>query len=198
MIEARAELIDYPRAVGMDDESFRTIQTMGLVDAIAQHTVPQHIVRLVNGKGQVLVTNNPRTDEFGGPRKHGFMQQLVDQELLADVRRFKSVDVHFDHELVQLDAQLGQVRAVTQSTSGDGAPLTREFRARYLVGCEGGRSFTREWMAVDSRRIGPIRGPLPFLPPNPRVHRRFRGDDRDWALSHNHAGASWHETLDVQ
>lgn len=34
--------------------------------------------RSVNGTGRVLATNNPRTQEFGYPRKHGFVQSPVD------------------------------------------------------------------------------------------------------------------------
>ena len=52
VLEARDELIDYPRGVGLDDESFRTIQTVGLVEAVPPHTTPQHIMRLVNGAGR--------------------------------------------------------------------------------------------------------------------------------------------------
>ncbi|HEX5595212.1 MAG TPA: bifunctional 3-(3-hydroxy-phenyl)propionate/3-hydroxycinnamic acid hydroxylase [Micromonosporaceae bacterium] len=148
VIEARGELIDYPRGVGMDDESFRTIQTIGLVDQIAQHTVPQHIVRLVNGNGQVLVVNNPTTDEFGWPRKHGFVQPLVDRELLAGLDRFPSVDMYFDHQLVDLEERDDHVCATVSVLAGEEVVDTRTIRARYVVGCEGGRSFTRNWMGV--------------------------------------------------
>ena len=149
LIEARDDLVDYPRGVGMDDESLRTIQAMGLVDEVTQHTVPQHIMRLVNGKGQVLVTNDPAGGEFGWPRKHGFVQPLVDRELLGGLERFDSVEVRFQHELVALDPQDDHVRAVVRVGPADGPTGTTEIRARYVVGCEGGRSFTRGWMGVE-------------------------------------------------
>ena len=40
VFEDRGELIDYPRAVGIDDEALRTMQTIGLVDKVLPHTVP--------------------------------------------------------------------------------------------------------------------------------------------------------------
>ena len=52
VLEALDDLIDYPRGVGLDDESFRTIQTVGLVDSVRPHTNPHHIMRLVNGAGR--------------------------------------------------------------------------------------------------------------------------------------------------
>lgn len=144
LVEAREELIDYPRGVGLDDESLRTIQAIGLVDEVIRHTVPHHVVRLVNGKGQVLVENDPRTDEFGWPRKHGFVQPLVDRELLAGLDRFSDVSVRFSHRLAGITEHDDHVEAVLDTTDGP-----RIVRARYLVGAEGGRSFTRRWMGAE-------------------------------------------------
>lgn len=144
VMEARDELIDYPRGVGLDDESFRTIQTMGLVEAVSQHTVPTHIARLVNGRGKVLVENNPQSDEFGWPRKSGFIQPLVDRELLGGLDRFEHVDMHFGHELIDIQHHDDHVAATFRTASGE---IT--MTARYLVGAEGGRSFTRGWMDVE-------------------------------------------------
>lgn len=144
VLEAREELIDYPRGVGLDDESFRTIQTMGLVEQIRPHTVPHHVARLVNGRGQVLVENNPRTDEFGWPRKHGFVQPLVDRELLRGLGRYDHVAVRFGRELVDIADEGDHVRATVRTEGG-----VHQIRARYLVGAEGGRSFTRQWIGAD-------------------------------------------------
>lgn len=71
--ESRDGLIDFPRGVGIDDESLRSLQTLGLVDDVLPHTTPQHIMRLVNGAGRTLLTNDPRTEVFGWGRKHGFI-----------------------------------------------------------------------------------------------------------------------------
>lgn len=143
LLEARDELIDHPRGVGLDDESYRTIQTMGLVDEVSQHTVAHHIMRLVNGKGQVLVENDPQTDEFGWPRKHGFIQQLVDRELLGGLDRYDHVEARFGHELIGIDDRGDHVVGTFRTNDGE-----VEVSARYLVGSEGGRSFTRGWMDV--------------------------------------------------
>lgn len=84
VLEVRPDLIDYPRGVGLDDESFRTVQTVGLVDAVRPHTNPQHIMRLVNGRGKTLLINNPQTQVFGWDRKHGFVQPEVDRPSSRD------------------------------------------------------------------------------------------------------------------
>ncbi|WP_244931144.1 bifunctional 3-(3-hydroxy-phenyl)propionate/3-hydroxycinnamic acid hydroxylase [Nocardioides sp. W7] len=149
VLEARSELIDYPRGVGLDDESLRTIQTAGLLEEIRPYTVPQHISRMVNGKGQVLVTNDPRTDEFGFPRKHGFNQPLVDRELASGLDRFEDVELRFCHEGVDIVDEGDHVRVVARVVREGEPATTVELTARYVVGCEGGRSLTRTWMGVD-------------------------------------------------
>ena len=44
VVEERASLIDYPRGVGLDDESLRTFQSIGLVDRVLPHTVDRKSV----------------------------------------------------------------------------------------------------------------------------------------------------------
>jgi 3-(3-hydroxy-phenyl)propionate hydroxylase len=149
VLEARQELIDYPRGVGLDDESIRSLHTAGLWERIRPFTVPHHVVRLVNGTGQVLATNNPRTEEFGYPRKHGFVQPLVDRELAAGLDRFPGTDLRFGHRVVALEDRGDHVAVTAEQSDADGAVTgTVTLTARYAVGCEGGSSFTRKWMGV--------------------------------------------------
>ena len=63
--DAGEKLIDYPRGVGLDDESLRSFQTAGVVDQVLPHTTPQHIMRMVNGKGQVLANVAPGAQDYG-------------------------------------------------------------------------------------------------------------------------------------
>ena len=73
-------------------ESLRTFQTAGVVDAVLQHTTPQHIMRMVNGTGQVLANVAPGAQEFGWSRRNGFIKLAVDAELLNALDRFDHVD----------------------------------------------------------------------------------------------------------
>lgn len=147
LVESRSELIDYPRGVGMDDESFRSLQTMGLIDEVTPFTVPHHVMRLVNGHGEIILTNDPKGEPFGWPRKHGFIQPLVDKVMHDGLARYDNVTVLFSHELVGIDDRGDKVVATVRTGPDDGG--TTEIQAAYLVGCEGGRSFTRGWMGVD-------------------------------------------------
>ncbi|MBY4212542.1 bifunctional 3-(3-hydroxy-phenyl)propionate/3-hydroxycinnamic acid hydroxylase [Rhodococcus fascians] len=148
VLEAMDSLIDYPRGVGLDDESFRTIQTVGLVDAVRPHTSPQHIMRLVNGAGKVMLVNNPRTEEFGWERKHAFIQPEVDRALYEGLARFDNVEVLFGHRVEDVEEDVDGVIAIALVVEADGEVTQRRIRGRFLVGCEGGKSPTRKRLGV--------------------------------------------------
>lgn len=176
VVEARDDLIDYPRGVGLDDESFRTIQMVDLVDDVKPHTNPQHIMRLVNGRGKTILINNPQTDVYGYDRKHGFIQPEVDRVLYEGLARFDSVRVLFGHHVEDVRETEESVTATI--TRADGSTLL--LSAQYLIGCEGGKSPTRKrlgttfegespatrWLVVDVNN-DPLGTPNVFLGADP-------------------------------
>ena len=50
VVDERDTLIDYPRGVGLDDEALRTFQSIGLVDHVLPHTVPNQILRFFDAQ----------------------------------------------------------------------------------------------------------------------------------------------------
>lgn len=155
VLEARTDLIDYPRAVGLDDEAFRLIQTVGLAEQVEPLTGPAHIMRLVSASGQVLLHNDPQVHPFGWPRKNAFNQPLVDRELLRGLDRFGRVAAQFGHEVTDVVEDVDGVTVVAQATDAAGRVVTRRFRAAYVVGCEGGKSPTRKRMGVTFDGLSP-------------------------------------------
>lgn len=143
LVDERDSLIDYPRGVGLDDESLRTFQSIGLVDRILPHTVPNQILRFVDGKRRVLAEMAPPDARFGWPKRNGFVQPLVDAELLAGLNRFDCVEVRWSRPMTAC-AETGD--GVKVELGGEGGSST--VRARYVVGCDGGRSMTRRVMGV--------------------------------------------------
>jgi len=140
LVEKGDELIDYPRAVGIDDEALRAMQTADLVEQVLPHTIPDQKIYMVNGDRLILSEVNPTTREFGWPRRNGFVQPLVDRVLLAGLDRFPSVAVRFGTEVVDLVEDEDGVVA----TLADGETL----RARWVVAAEGGASPTRKRLGI--------------------------------------------------
>jgi len=143
VVEERATLIDYPRGVGLDDEALRTFQSIGLVERILPHTVPNQILRFFDAKRRMLAEMAPPDARFGWPKRNGFVQPLVDAELLCGLDRFEHVEVRWDSPMTSC---VQAADAVTVELGGEGD--TASVRARYVVGCDGGRSMTRRMMAV--------------------------------------------------
>src|ERR1700742_475946 len=133
VVEERDNLIDYPRGVGLDDESLRTFQSIGLVDRVLPHTVPNQILRFVDAKRRVLAEMAPPDSRFGWPKRNGFVQPLVDAELLGGLDRFEHVDVWWRHPMTSYTEADD---AVTVEVDGEGG--RKNVRARYLVGWDGG------------------------------------------------------------
>src|SRR3954452_12244500 len=61
VIEDGPALIDFPRGVGMDDETLRTFQTAGLVEGVLPHTIPHQLLVFVDAKGRDLARLAPPT-----------------------------------------------------------------------------------------------------------------------------------------
>lgn len=142
--EALDDLIDYPRAVGIDDEALRVMQSIGLVDKVLAHTVPDQRVQMVNQDMKVIAEINPTTREFGWPRRNGFVQPLVDRVLLEGLDRWDSVTVRMSSEAIDLTQDADSVTVTLRTAQGE-----EQVRARYLVAAEGGRSFTRQHLGID-------------------------------------------------
>jgi 3-(3-hydroxy-phenyl)propionate hydroxylase len=139
VLEERTALIDYPRGVGMDDECLRAFQAAGLIAQVLPHTTPNHYVRFVNGRGRVFASIEPQTDEFGFARRNAFIQPLIDQVLAAGLQRYAGAELRLGTGLKSF-AQ--DAEGVTVET-GSGV-----IRAKYLVGCDGGKSMIRKALGV--------------------------------------------------
>ena len=176
LLEKGDALIDYPRAVGMDDECLRSIQGIGLVEQVQQHLTPYHWMRFVNASGRVYASIEPRTDEFGWSRRNAFNQPAVDRELMEGLKRFDNARVQMSTELQSFEQDKD---GVTLKLSHAGTPQT--LRCRYLVGADGGRSVVRtqlgvgfggftdtsQWLVVDIRN-DPLGVPYIYMHSDPK------------------------------
>lgn len=143
IVERLDALIDYPRAIGLDDESLRSFQAVGLIDRILPHTTPHHWMRFVTATGRCFASIEPRTDEFGWSRRNAFHQPLADQTLYAGLERFPQVSVRFGQHVASFEQD---AHGVALQIDGGAGP--RRLHARYLVAADGGNSFVRRTLNV--------------------------------------------------
>ena len=144
IVEQLPQLIDYPRGVGMDDECLRAFQAAGLADAVLPHTTPDQWMRFVNGRGTVFASIEPKTRVFGWPRRNAFIQPLVDKVLAEGLTRYQSAQLLLGHTVTSFKQDAAGVDVEVED--GDGA--YRTIRARYVIGCDGGRSAVRKALDI--------------------------------------------------
>ncbi len=139
LIERNVGTVQEPRAVSIDDETLRTMQGIGLIDAVLADVALDYGSYYFTADGRRFATVAPATREYGFPRRSAFTQPKLEATLRAGLARFPSVTSLFETTCESFSDDGTQV---TLSLVGpDGA--TRSIRADYLVGCDGARSAVR-------------------------------------------------------
>ena len=144
VVEQLDSLIDYPRAIGIDDESLRTIQSLGLVDQVLPHTTPNHAMRFLTPKGHCFADIQPLTREFGFSRRNAFIQPQVDSVLLQGLKQYEHTQVLFARTLEEFSQDANGVTLKIHSKD-----QTQEtIHAKYLIACDGGNSVVRRTLNI--------------------------------------------------
>ena len=145
LIDRSPDVLDYPRAVGVDDEALRSWQTVGLASKLIADMVQNPPVRYHNSRGQCFACIRPAAQPYGWPRRNMFLQPLTEATLRAGLERFPHVSCRYGTELVALKQD--REEAALACRSPDGSAL--EIRCRYVVGADGGRSTVRGQIGVE-------------------------------------------------
>ncbi|GAA1718065.1 bifunctional 3-(3-hydroxy-phenyl)propionate/3-hydroxycinnamic acid hydroxylase [Streptomyces yatensis] len=183
LLERHRDVYPLPRAVAMDDEVRRILQTIGIHDAFTAIARPANGLRLLDARHRVMAEF--RRDDPRG--HHGFPQTtLYDQPELERLLR-NALARHPECELragvevvaVEQDSEWG----VNRDAPGDGPDrvrvtlrdgttgATEHLWADAVLGCDGAGSLTRDaigavwedlhfeetWMVVDVRTDLPVR-----------------------------------------
>ncbi|MEM6662015.1 MAG: bifunctional 3-(3-hydroxy-phenyl)propionate/3-hydroxycinnamic acid hydroxylase [Pseudomonadota bacterium] len=148
----RAEQIhDLPRAVHFDDDAMRVFQTIGIADQVAGVSRINAGMRFVDPGGKLLL-DWPRPQEPGPQGWHPswrFHQPDLERLLRARLSDRDTVGQHLGWTVTDLADTADAVQITAQR--GD---ETQTHSARFVVGCDGGRSFTRERIGGGTEDLG--------------------------------------------
>ncbi|MHA3102587.1 bifunctional 3-(3-hydroxy-phenyl)propionate/3-hydroxycinnamic acid hydroxylase [Acinetobacter sp. ANC 3791] len=144
VVEKLDSLIDYPRAIGIDDEALRTIQSLGLIDKVLPHTTPNHAMRFLTPKGHCFADIQPMTREFGWSRRNAFIQPQVDKVLLENLQQYDTTTVLFSRDLTKFSQDANGVTLNIETAD----KKSEVVRAQYLVACDGGNSVVRRTLNI--------------------------------------------------
>ena len=140
LIERNVSTVQAPRAVSIDDESLRTMQACGLIDAVSRDIALDYGSYYLTAAGTCFVKVEPTTREYGYPRRNAFHQPKLEATLCDGLSRFPNIKALFGHAC---ESVLEDAGGATLSLTGpDGAGRT--IRARYVAGCDGAHSLVRK------------------------------------------------------
>jgi 3-(3-hydroxy-phenyl)propionate hydroxylase len=146
VIDRELDVLDYPRAVGIDDESLRTCQSIGLVDQVLADTLQNMPIRYYTSWGRCFAEVKPSVQPFGWPRRNLFLQPLLERTVRSGLARFDSIEQRLGSELINLVTDGDGVGV--SATIRDGSGACSVVRASYVVGADGGRSTVRDCIGV--------------------------------------------------
>jgi 3-(3-hydroxy-phenyl)propionate hydroxylase len=140
IIDRSPQVLDFPRAVGLDDEALRTFQAAGLADDMLRDMIQNVPMRMYTARKECFAEILPSTREYGWFRRNLFSQPLGEVTLRRGLARFPHVELRLGLELVAMEQDDSGVTATLRDAEG----RTSEVRAAYLVACDGARSTVRE------------------------------------------------------
>lgn len=201
VLEREAAILDLPRAVHLDGEIMRLLQTAGLAEAMRPLMQVSPGTKYVDPAGKLLL-EWPRPHGIGVQGWHSgyrFHQPDLERVLRDGLSRWPDVALRTRAEVQALERNGDRVDLHYQDLA---AGELRHLRARFAVGCDGAHSlvrrivggamedlgFEQRWLAVDAR----LRRPVPGLGDDsmqycerqrPACYIRGTGDRRRWEIA---------------
>jgi 3-(3-hydroxy-phenyl)propionate hydroxylase len=140
VIDAQPGVYEYPRAVGIDDESLRTYQTIGIAARLLEDIVQNTPIRYYTSWGQLMAHVEPSVRPFGWPRRNNFLQPLFEAALREKAAESDTVELWLGARLTGYQQDADGVTAEIETGDSETVGL----RAKYLVAADGGRSTVRK------------------------------------------------------
>ena len=161
VLERRDGVYTRPRAVHLDDETYRVLTRLGIAEQFAAASRPAHGLQLIDRDHRVLALFDGNQGLHGHPRANLFDQPELEHMMRTNLKAQTTVTLRGNAEVTDIaqDSQ-GRVRVgfTDRLTGGHGSAL-----ATYVLGCDGANSvvrtsigakmedleFEQRWLVVD-------------------------------------------------
>jgi 3-(3-hydroxy-phenyl)propionate hydroxylase len=201
VLEREEAAYHLPRAVHFDDEVMRVFETIGLAGTIEPTVHISPGMRFVDAASRCLLEwpRPPERTPQGWHASYRFHQPDLETILREGLQRFSSVCVRTQIEALAVDED---AEGVTVRCEDLRSGVLQRARARYVVGCDGARSFIRRkigetpddmgfnerWLVVDVllNRPKPELGDYSIQycnPARPATYVRGTGNRRRWEIA---------------
>lgn len=144
---------DLPRAISLQDESLRTLALLGVADALKAESLLDTGSRYIGLNGTLLAEAKPVPSRIGQPAKSQFDQPILEQLLFDRALEHPNLDFRLGAEATQIAHDTEGVEVTySQHTAGDDSAdavaSQKQIRAQWLIGADGGKSFTRSALGI--------------------------------------------------
>ncbi len=154
VIEKEQDIYPLPRAIHFDGEVMRTFQKLGLKQEVLKISRPGiYGMHFVNAEGDTLLVRGGSSEN--GPNacanNYYFHQPELEKLLRHKVAQYTNVVIHSQTELIGIKEYAEFTELSTKHRLSQEA---KTFRAKYIVGCDGARSFVRNTMGSTMEDLG--------------------------------------------
>ena len=153
VLEREAEIYQLPRAVHFDDETMRVFQTVGITEELSKKIRVNLGMRFVDPAGNLLL-DWPRPQVIGPNgwyASYRFHQPDLEQILRKSLSRFENIDPRVNAEVFSVKEQSDRVEVNFKDLNSGTTYLVN---TKYVVGCDGARSFLRDCMKTEMENLG--------------------------------------------
>ena len=137
LVEKNAATVGEPRAVSIDDEALRTVQTFGAVDTVLSQVILGYGSDYYSASGRSFLHVKPTAREYGYPKRNAFRQPVFEAQLAAHLATRPEAELWFRAELVAFRQDADLVTASIRRADG----RVVDASCTYLVACDGARQW---------------------------------------------------------
>ena len=143
ILEREKNLYALPRAVHFDDEIMRVFQTIGITKKFLKNTIINKGTKFVNSNGKILLDwPRPKSiTENGWYPSYRFHQPDLERNLRNRLKTFKKVKLMQNTEVIKIK---NNKKKVDLSFKIKNRKKIEKVCSKYVIGCDGARSTTRE------------------------------------------------------
>ena len=153
VFERETSVYHLPRAIGFNHEIMRIFQQIGLHEKIASVATAVDGVEFLNKSHEVLfeIELSKTCLNHGFSPNYVFYQPDLETKLREGVARFDGVTVHLGHNVEKIIQDRENVTVEVRDLSRD---IGYQIQAKYVLGCDGGRSTTRQLAGLQLHDFG--------------------------------------------
>lgn len=144
VVEKAAAPGDLPRAISLQDESFRILEQIGLAEPLKAESLTDTGSRYFGLNDQLLAEAKPMPSRLGHPAKSQFDQPILEQLLFDRAVAHPKVDMRLSSEVIELTQDVDAVYIQVETTQG-----RETLAAKWLIGADGGKSFVRRALGIE-------------------------------------------------